>query len=83
MIRRGTPGRKEVGVMVEFVNVDAEQGVTELHIDDGCPLCSGPLQIRQSPGAVSSYCGRCVWLSRPTLSLSGGGLQVVHKAMAA
>ncbi|MDQ3264077.1 MAG: hypothetical protein M3Y59_10505 [Myxococcota bacterium] len=69
--------------MIEVVEVDLEHGVTELHIDDGCPLCSGPLQIRRSPGAVSSYCGHCVWISRPMLSVGIGGVQVTHKAMAA
>jgi hypothetical protein len=69
--------------MVEVVNVDAANGVTELHIDNGCPLCGGELQIRRSPGAVTGYCAHCVWLSRPTLAVGQGSLQVLHQAMAA
>lgn len=69
--------------MVEFVKVDAENEVTELHIDDGCPACGGELQIRKSPGNTAGYCRQCQMLSRPRVVMNLGGLQVMHRTAAA
>lgn len=69
--------------MVEFVKVDAENDVTELHIGDGCPGCGGELQIRKSPGSTVGFCRQCLAITKPRLSVKLGGVHVTHRTAAA